>query len=56
MIPFFVRIIKIISEFIAEGDSISLLSTLYSLLSTLYSLLSTLYSLLSTLYSLLSTL
>ena len=31
-IPFLVRIIKNITEFIAEGDSKSLLSTLYSLL------------------------
>ncbi len=37
-IPFFVRVIKNITEFIAVGDSKSLLSTLLSLLYYLYSI------------------
>ncbi len=37
-IPFFVRVIKNITEFIAAGDSKSLLSTLLSLLYYLYSI------------------
>ena len=40
LIPFFVRVIKNISEFIAGGDSNSILYTLYSLLYSLYSILS----------------
>ena len=39
-IPFFVRVIKNISEFIAGGDSISILYTLYSILYSLFSILS----------------
>ena len=42
-IPFFVRVIKNITEFIAAGDSKSLLSTLLSLLYYLYSIISTLF-------------
>jgi hypothetical protein len=44
LIPFFVRMLKIISKRIAAGDSKSILYTLYSILSTLYSILYTLLS------------